>query len=92
MNQNILAQDLDDANQVDQWWIDHDAYADALEEFRTIEIELQNALGVVRICKPGEGASFGDILEDLERNRAEFGLINRFKSAHKKMIEAKAKL
>lgn len=92
MSKQILAQDLNDANQVDQWWINHDAYADALEEFRSIELELQDALGVVRICKPSEGASFSDILEDIERNRAEFGLINRFKSAHKKMIEAKAKL
>lgn len=91
MNRSIVTQDLESSND-DQWWIDHDAYADALEEFRTIEIELQNALGVVRKCKPGEGAFIGDILEDLERNRAEFGLLNRFKSAHKKMIEAKAKL
>ncbi|KAF1027097.1 MAG: hypothetical protein GAK29_00903 [Acinetobacter bereziniae] len=90
MSKEIIAQDLNDAN--DQWWIDHDAYADALEEFRSIELELQDALGVVRICKPGEGALFGDILEGLERNRDEFGLINRFKSAYKKMIEAKGKL
>ena len=91
MNKPILAQDLDNAND-DQWWIDHDAYADALEEFRTIEVELQDALGVVRKCKPGEGAFIGDILEDIDRNRAEFGLLNRFKLAHKKMIEAKGKL
>ncbi|MFW1968133.1 hypothetical protein ACG95P_13820 [Acinetobacter guillouiae] len=91
MSKEILAQDLDNAND-DQWWIDHEAYADALEEFRSIEVELQDALGVVKKCKPGEGAFIGDILEDLERNRVEFGLLNRFKSAHIKMIEAKAKL
>lgn len=91
MNKTILAQDLESSND-DQWWVDHDAYADALKEFRSIEVELQKALGVVRKCKPGEGAFIGDILEDLERNRAEFGLLNRFKPAHKKMIEAKGKL
>lgn len=35
MNKPILAQDLDNAND-DQWWIDHKAYSDALEEYKKI--------------------------------------------------------
>ena len=91
MNKPILAQDLDNAND-DQWWVDHDAYADALEEYKKVETELEDALGVIRICEPGELTSIADSCEEFRINMYKFGLIHRFESAYRKMFEAKAKL
>lgn len=92
MSKEILAQDLNNANQVDRWWIDHDAYADALEEYKKVETELEDALGVIRICNPDESKSLADSFEELRINMYKFGLIHRFKSAYRKMFEAKGKL
>ncbi len=91
MNRSIVTQDLESSND-DQWWIDHDAYADALEEYKKVETELEDALGVIRICEPGELTSLADSCEELRINMYKFGLIHRFESAYRKMFEAKAKL
>lgn len=91
MNKPILAQDLDNAND-DHWWINHDAYADALEEYKKVETELEDALGVIRICEPGELTSLADSCEELRINMYKFELIHRFESAYRKMFEAKGKL
>ncbi|MFW1796965.1 hypothetical protein ACG9Y4_14850 [Acinetobacter guillouiae] len=91
MNRSILAQDLESSND-DQWWIDHEAYSDALEEYKKVETELEDALGVIRICEPGELTSLADSCEELRINMYKFGLIHRFESAYRKMFEAKAKL
>ena len=52
MNKSILAQNITNAND-DQWWIDHEAYSDALEEYKKVETELEDALGVMCAEKTG---------------------------------------
>lgn len=92
MNKEIIAQDLDDANDDDQWWKDHEAYVDALEEYKKVETELEDALGVIRICKPEDSKTLADSFEELRINMYKFGLIERFELAYRKMFEAKGKL
>lgn len=91
MSKEILAQELNDANQVDQWWIDHDAYADALFAYREAKKEILMALGV-QTDFDKTSWSIEESINDLRLNYMQYTLLNSFESAYRKMFEAKGKL
>ncbi|MFW1767136.1 hypothetical protein ACG9X2_17005 [Acinetobacter bereziniae] len=89
MSKEILAQDLNDAN--DQWNASLEDYSNALCEYREAKKEILMALGVQTDFEKTSWSA-EETIADLRLNQGKYALLNRFKLAHKKMIEAKGKL
>jgi hypothetical protein len=91
MSKEILAQDLNDANVVDQWWLDHVAYDDALVLYHEARKEILKALGAQTYFEKTSWSA-EECIKDLQLNYVQYTLLNFFESAYRKMIEAKARL
>lgn len=89
MNENILAQDLDDAN--DQWNASLENYSNALCEYREVKKEILMALGVQTDFEKTSWSA-EETIADLRLNQEKYALLNRFRLAVEKVNSTKSKL
>lgn len=75
-----------------QWLVDHEAYADALSEYRELRAEIEKAIGIKKKSDDQGGAMIGDVVEGYLAHLPLYGLLNRFEEAVIKKTRAKDKL
>ena len=89
MNESMVTQDLNDAN--DQWNARLENYSNALCEYREAKKEILMALGVQTDFEKTSWSA-EETIADLRLNQEKYALLNRFKLAVEKINLAKAKL
>ncbi|MBJ8424554.1 hypothetical protein [Acinetobacter bereziniae] len=89
MSKEILAQDLNDAN--DQWNASLENYSNALCEYREAKKEILMALGVQTDFEKTSWSA-EETIADLRLNQEKYALLNRFRLAVEKVNSTKSKL
>ncbi|QQC79466.1 hypothetical protein I9189_015890 [Acinetobacter bereziniae] len=89
MSKEILAQDLNDAN--DQWNASLENYSNALCEYCEAKKEILMALGVQTDFEKTSWSA-EETIADLRLNQEKYALLNRFRLAVEKVNSTKSKL
>jgi hypothetical protein len=82
----------EDHNSTNQWLIDHDAYAEALSDYKGLRAELEKAIGIKKDLNRDGPVHIGVVMQDYLDNMPLHGLLNRFEEAVIKKTRAKDKL